>query len=142
MGEFEPKIIAFCCTWCAYAGADLAGVGRLQYPTNIKVIRVMCSGRIDPTFVLEAFRTGADGVLVAGCHIPSDCHYLTGNLRVQRRIAMVRNLLKQLGIESERLRLEWISASEGDKFAAVMKEMTEKIKELGPSPLTNGGEME
>ncbi|MFB0561023.1 MAG: hydrogenase iron-sulfur subunit [Candidatus Lokiarchaeia archaeon] len=141
MSEFEPKIIAFCCTWCAYAGADLAGVSRFQYPTNIKIVRVMCSGRIDPTFVLEAFRNGADGVLVAGCHIPSDCHYLSGNLRVHRRIVIVKNLLKQLGIETERLRLEWISASEGDKFAAVMKEMTGQIKELGPSPLKNGGEL-
>ncbi|MHA1207895.1 MAG: hydrogenase iron-sulfur subunit [Candidatus Freyarchaeota archaeon] len=141
MTEFEPRIVAFCCTWCAYAGADLAGVSRLQYPTNVKIVRVMCSGRIDPTFVLEAFRNGADGVLVAGCHIPSDCHYLSGNLRAQRRIAVVKNLLKQLGIEPERLRLEWVSASEGDRFAAIVKEMTEEIKELGPSPLRNGGEL-
>jgi F420-non-reducing hydrogenase iron-sulfur subunit len=141
MAEFEPKIIAFCCSWCSYAGADLAGVSRLQYPTNVEIIRVMCSGRIDPTFVLEAFKNGADGVLVAGCHIPSDCHYLSGNLRAQRRIAVTQNLLKQFGLEPERLRLEWVSASEGDKFAAVVKEMTEKIKELGPSPLKNGVEM-
>lgn len=138
--EFEPKIVAFCCSWCSYAGADLAGVSRFQYPTNVKIIRVMCSGRIDPTFVLEAFKSGADAVLVAGCHIPSDCHYLTGNLRTQRRIALTRNLLKQFGIEPERLRLEWISASEGDKFVAVVKEMTQKIKELGPSPLSGGGD--
>nr|MDO8080067.1 hydrogenase iron-sulfur subunit [Candidatus Freyarchaeota archaeon] len=141
MAEFEPKIVAFCCSWCSYAGADLAGVSRLQYPTNIQIIRVMCSGRIDPTFVLEAFKNGADGVLVAGCHIPSDCHYLSGNLRAQRRIAITKNLLKQFGLEPERLRLEWVSASEGDKFAAVVKEMTEKIKELGPSPLKDGVEM-
>ncbi len=141
MAEFEPKIVAFCCSWCSYAGADLAGVSRLQYPANIEIIRVMCSGRIDPTFVLEAFTNGADGVLVAGCHIPSDCHYLSGNLRAQRRIAMTINLLKQFGIEPERLRLEWVSASEGDKFASVVKEMTEKIKELGPSPLRDGGEV-
>jgi F420-non-reducing hydrogenase iron-sulfur subunit len=140
VAEFEPKIVAFCCSWCSYAGADLAGVSRFQYPTNVKIIRVMCSGRIDPTFVLEAFKNGADAVLVAGCHIPSDCHYLTGNLRAQRRIALTRNLLKQLGIEPERLRLEWISASEGDKFAAVVKEMTQKIKELGPSPLSSEGD--
>lgn len=141
MAEFEPQIVAFCCSWCSYAGADLAGVSRLQYPTNIKIIRVMCSGRIDPTFVLEAFKNGADGVLVAGCHIPADCHYLSGNLRAQRRIAITKNLLKQLGLEPERLRLEWISASEGDKFAALVKEMTEKIKELGPSPLKDGVDM-
>jgi F420-non-reducing hydrogenase iron-sulfur subunit len=141
VSEFEPKIIAFCCSWCSYAGADLAGVSRLQYPTNIEIIRVMCSGRIDPTFVLEAFKNGADGVLVAGCHIPSDCHYLSGNLRAQRRIAMTKILLEQLGLEPERLRLEWVSASEGDKFAAVVKEMTERIKELGPSPLKDGVEM-
>lgn len=141
MAEFEPKIIAFCCSWCSYAGADLAGVSRLQYPTNVEIIRVMCSGRIDPTFVLEAFKNGADGVLVAGCHIPSDCHYLSGNLRAQRRIAITKNLLKQFGLEPERLRLEWVSASEGDKFAAVVKEMTEKIKELGPSPLKDGVDM-
>ncbi|MEM3526182.1 MAG: hydrogenase iron-sulfur subunit [Candidatus Jordarchaeaceae archaeon] len=140
MVEFEPKIVAFCCSWCSYAGADLAGVSRLQYPPNIKIIRVMCSGRIDPTFILEAFKNGADGVLVAGCHIPADCHYLSGNLRAQRRIAITKNLLKQLGLEPERLRLEWVSASEGDKFAAIAKEMTEKIRELGPSPLKDGAE--
>jgi F420-non-reducing hydrogenase iron-sulfur subunit len=136
---FEPKIIGFLCNWCAYAGADLAGVSRIQYPSNIRIIRVMCSGRVDPAFVLEAFKDGADGVLVAGCHLPSDCHYVSGNFKAQRRVALLRRLLKQMGIEPERLRLEWISASEGDKFAKVVTEMVEEIKKLGPNPLKAGG---
>lgn len=139
MTEFEPKIIGFLCNWCAYAGADLAGVSRIQYPPNLRIIRVMCSGRVEPSFVLEAFRQGADGVLVAGCHLPSDCHYLTGNFKAQRRILMLKKLLEQIGIEPERLRLEWVSAAEGDKFAKVVKEMVTEIKKLGPSPLKNGG---
>lgn len=133
--QFEPKIIGFLCNWCSYAGADLAGVSRIQYPPNIRIIRVMCSGRIDPAFVLEAFKDGADGVLVAGCHLPSDCHYISGNFKAQRRIDLLRNVLKEFGIEPERLRLEWISASEGDKFAAVVKDMTEKVRNLGPNPV-------
>jgi len=139
--EFEPKIIGFLCNWCAYAGADLAGVSRIQYPPNIRIIRVMCSGRIEPSFILEAFKQGADGVLVAGCHLPSDCHYLAGNFKAQRRVLMLKELLKQLGIEPERLRLEWVSAAEGDRFARVIKEMTKEIKGLGPSPIKNGGEI-
>ncbi len=135
--EFEPKIIGFLCNWCSYAGADLAGVSRIQYPPNIRIIRVMCSGRIDPAFVLEAFKDGADGVLIAGCHLPSDCHYMSGNFKALRRITLLRNVLKDLGIEPERLRLEWVSASEGDKFATVVKTMVEDVKRLGPSPLRN-----
>jgi len=139
--EFEPKIIGFLCNWCAYAGADLAGVSRSQYPPNVRIIRVMCSGRIEPSFILEAFKRGADGVLVAGCHLPSDCHYLAGNFKAQRRVLMLKELLKQLGIEPERLRLEWVSAAEGDRFARVIKEMTKEIKELGPSPIKGEGDI-
>jgi F420-non-reducing hydrogenase iron-sulfur subunit len=130
---FEPKIIGFLCNWCAYAGADLAGVSRIQYPPNIRIIRVMCSGRIDPAFILEAFKDGADGVLVAGCHLPSDCHYISGNFKALRRINLTQKVLEGLGIEPERVRLEWISASEGDKFAAVVRDMVHQIKELGPN---------
>ena len=132
---FEPKIIGFLCNWCSYAGADLAGVSRIQYPPNIRIIRVMCSGRIDPIFVLEAFKDGADGVLIAGCHLPSDCHYINGNFKTLRRVNLLKKVIQQFGIESERLRLEWISASEGDKFATVVRDMVEQIKNLGLSPL-------
>jgi F420-non-reducing hydrogenase iron-sulfur subunit len=132
---FEPRIIGFLCNWCSYAGADLAGVSRIQYPPNIRIIRVMCSGRIDPTFILEAFKNGADAVLVAGCHLPSDCHYISGNFKALRRITLLKRLLQELGIEPQRLRLEWISASEGDKFAAVVRDMVEETKKLGPNPL-------
>jgi F420-non-reducing hydrogenase iron-sulfur subunit len=132
---FEPKIIGFLCNWCSYAGADLAGVSRIQYPPNIRIIRVMCSGRIDPAFVLEAFKDGADGVLVAGCHLPSDCHYISGNFKAMRRINLLKRVLKDFGIEPERLRLEWVSASEGDKWAAVVRSMVEDLKKLGPSPV-------
>ena len=137
--QFKPRIIGFLCNWCAYAGADLAGVSRIQYPPNIRVVRVMCSGRVDPVFILEAFKSGADGVLVAGCHLPSDCHYLSGNYKAQRRFLMLRRVLEQFGLEPERLRLEWVSASEGDRFAMVVKDMTEEIKKLGPSPLRARG---
>lgn len=133
--EFEPKIVGFLCNWCSYAGADLAGVSRIQYPPNIRIIRVMCSGRIEPAFVLEAFKDGADGVLIAGCHLPSDCHYLSGNFKALRRITLLRKVLQDFGIEPERVRLEWVSASEGDRFAAVVRDMVETIKKLGPSPL-------
>ena len=133
--EYEPKLVGFLCNWCSYAGADLAGVSRFQYPTNLRVIRVMCSGRVHPAHILEAFKDGADGVLVAGCHIPTDCHYISGNFKAQRRVAMVKKLMEQLGIEPERLRLEWISAAEGDKFAKTIREMTEDLKKLGPSPV-------
>ena len=136
--EFEPKIIGFLCNWCAYAGADLAGVSRIQYPPNIRIVRVMCSGRVDPSFILEALKDGADGVLVAGCHLPSDCHYISGNFKALRRIKLLKSVLEQFGIEPERVRLEWISASEGDKFAAVVKDMVEQIKKLGPNPSKGG----
>ena len=139
MTEFEPKIVGFLCNWCAYAGADLAGVSRIQYPPNVRIVRVMCSGRVHPVFILEAFRSGADGVLVAGCHLPSDCHYISGNFKAHRRVMMLKKLLPQFGIEPERLRIEWVSASEGDRFATVIKDMTEEIKKLGPSPLRAGG---
>ncbi|HKZ94738.1 MAG TPA: hydrogenase iron-sulfur subunit [Candidatus Bathyarchaeia archaeon] len=136
---FEPKIIGFLCVWCAYAGADLAGVSRIQYPPNVRIVRLMCSGRIDPAFVFEAFKDGADGVLVAGCHVPSDCHYLSGNFKALRRVFLTKKVLEQFGIEPERLRVEWVSASEGDKFAMVIKQMVEEIRKLGPNPLKNGG---
>jgi F420-non-reducing hydrogenase iron-sulfur subunit len=136
--DFEPKIIGFLCNWCAYAGADLAGVSRIQYPPNIRIIRVMCSGRVDPAFILEALKDGADGVLIAGCHLPSDCHYISGNFKALRRITLLKKVLQQLGIEPERVRLEWISASEGDKFATVVKDMVEEIRKLGPNPLKGG----
>ncbi len=129
--NFEPTIIVFACNWCSYAGADLAGVSRLPYPSNIRIVRVMCSGRVDPAFVLKAFLKGADGVIVAGCH-PGDCHYLEGNLRAKERIEKMVEALKLLSWEIERFQLEWISASEGKRFAHIMTEFTQKIKELGP----------
>lgn len=136
--EFTPKIVGFLCNWCSYAGADLAGVSRIQYPPTIRIVRVMCSGRIHPIFILEAFKNGADGVLVAGCH-DGDCHYLSGNYKAQNRVSLLKKVLEQFGLEPERLRLEWVSASEGDRFATVVKDMTEEIKKLGPSPLKAGG---
>jgi F420-non-reducing hydrogenase iron-sulfur subunit len=132
MTEFEPKIIGFLCNWCSYAGADLAGVSRIQYPTNIRIVRVMCSGRIDPTIPLEVLMMGADGVIVLGCH-PGDCHYVEGNLYEERKIIMLKKLIALTGLEPERLRLEWVSASEGQRFAKVVTEFTNQIKELGPS---------
>jgi F420-non-reducing hydrogenase iron-sulfur subunit len=132
MDNFEPKIVAFCCNWCSYAGADLAGTSRMQYAPNIRVIRVMCSGMVNPLFVLKALSIGADGVLVLGCH-PGDCHYIEGNYKTMRRIPLLKKMLKQLGIEEERVRLEWVSASEGAKFAEVTNSFTQSIKNLGPS---------
>ena len=137
--EFEPKMIGFLCNWCAYAGADLAGVSRILYPPNIRIVRVMCSGRVDPSFILEALKDGADGVLVAGCHLPSDCHYISGNFKAQRRVTLLKKVLQDFGIEPERLRLEWVSASEGDRFAVIVRDMVEQIKKLGPNPLKMGG---
>lgn len=128
---FEPKIIGFLCNWCSYAGADGAGTARMEFAPNIRVIRVMCSGRVDPTFVLKAFREGADGVLVAGCH-PGDCHYSEGNYKTLRRMPLLSNLLSQFGIEPARFRWEWISAAEASKWAAVANDMTESIRQLGP----------
>lgn len=136
--EFKPKIVGFLCNWCSYAGADLAGVSRIQYPPTLRIVRVMCSGRIHPIFILEAFKNGADGVLVAGCH-DGDCHYLSGNYKAQNRVSLLKEVLEQFGLEPERLRLEWVSASEGDRFATVIRDMTEEIKKLGPSPLKAGG---
>ncbi len=129
--SFEPKIVGFLCNWCSYAGADLAGTSRIKYPPNVRVVRVMCSGRVEPAFVLKAFACGADGVLICGCH-PGDCHYMEGNYKAARRIPLLKEMLKQFGIEEERVRLEWVSASEGDRFAAIVKDMTAKIRELGP----------
>jgi len=134
MEEFEPKIIAFLCKWCTYAGADLAGVSRLKFSPNAVPIRVMCSGRVDPSFILDAFAKGADGVLVGGCH-PGDCHYAQGNYKTLRRVKLLKMMLKDMGLEEERLRLEWISASEGNKFRNVVNDMVIKLKEIGPSPL-------
>ena len=128
---FEPTIIVFACNWCSYAGADLAGVSRLKYPTDIRIVRLLCSGRVDPAFIMKAFLKGADGVLVAGCH-KGDCHYLEGNLSAEVRIKNTSEAFDILGWETDRLRLEWISASEGKRFAQVMTEFTEQIKELGP----------
>jgi len=137
--NFEPKIVGFLCNWCAYAGADLAGVSRIQYPPNIRIIRVMCSGRVDPLFILEAFKDGADGVLVAGCHLPSDCHYINGNYKAKARVMLLKKVLEDFGIEPERLRLEWVSASEGDRFASVVRDMVEQLKKLGPSLIRKDG---
>jgi F420-non-reducing hydrogenase iron-sulfur subunit len=134
MDNFEPKIIAFCCNWCSYAGADLAGTSRIQYPSAIRIIRVMCSGRVSPFFILKSLSVGADGVLVLGCH-PGDCHYIEGNYKTMRRFPLLKKLLNQLGIEEERVRLEWVSASEGAKFAEVTRNFTQAIKNLGPSSL-------
>jgi len=132
--EFEPKILAFCCNWCSYAGADLAGVSRMQYPPNVRIIRVMCSGRVSPELVVKALRSGADGVVVLGCHI-GDCHYISGNHRTKKRMAILRGLLSYMGVDPRRVRLEWVSASEGDRFARVVTEVTREIKELGPNRL-------
>jgi F420-non-reducing hydrogenase iron-sulfur subunit len=131
---FEPRIVGFLCNWCSYTGADLAGTSRIQYQPNVRVIRVMCSARVDPTFILQALARGADGVLICGCH-PGDCHYLEGNYKALRRFRMLRRLLHDLGVEEERVRLEWVSASEGKRFAEVVDDMTEKIRELGPCTL-------
>ncbi|UCE91896.1 MAG: hydrogenase iron-sulfur subunit [Methanobacteriota archaeon] len=132
--EFQPDIVAFCCNWCSYAGADLAGVSRMQYPPNARIIRVMCSGRVEPYFVLRALELGADGVLVAGCHI-GDCHYISGNVEAEKRMKATQDLLDVVGIGRERMRLEWISASEGQKFASTMKEFTDSIRKLGRNPM-------
>jgi len=137
--KFEPRIVGFLCNWCSYSGADLAGTSRFKYPPNVDIIRVMCSGRVDPQFVIKAFEKGADGVLVCGCH-PGDCHYAEGNYKAGRRIPLLKKMLSQLGIEEDRLRLEWVSASEGERFAAVVSDMTEKVRKLGPLNRNGGGE--
>jgi F420-non-reducing hydrogenase iron-sulfur subunit len=131
--NFEPLIIGFCCNWCSYAGADLAGVSRIQYPTSLRIIRVMCSGMIHPNLVVDALNHGADGILLCGCH-PGDCHYQEGNLRAEKRAEAIKLMLEDFGIEPERFRLEWVSASEGPKFAQVVKEFTEQVRNLGANP--------
>lgn len=128
---WEPRIVAFFCNWCTYTAADLAGVSRMRHAPNIRIIRVMCSGRVDPQFILDAFAKGADGVLIGGCHI-GDCHYVEGNYKALRRVHLLRRILKGMGIEEDRFRLEWISASEGEKVATVVNDMVEKVRALGP----------
>jgi len=134
--EFNPRIVGFLCNWCAYSGADLAGVSRLKTSPNIRIIRTMCSGRVDPSFILRAFQLGADGVIVAGCHF-GDCHYIEGNFKTMRRIEMLKMILPQFGIHPDRLRLEWISAAESEKYAKVSFEFTEQIRKLGPLKLNS-----
>jgi F420-non-reducing hydrogenase iron-sulfur subunit len=134
MGEFEPKIVGFFCNWCSYRGADLAGTSRMKYPANFRVIRVMCSGSVDEKLILKAFTAGADGVLVSGCH-PGDCHYKKGNLSARRRFTGLSPFLEAVGISKDRLRLEWISASEAPKIAETVTSFTQAIKELGPNPM-------
>ena len=131
MSDFQPKIVGFLCNWCSYAGADLAGVSRMRMAPNVRPIRGMCSGRVDPTFILKAFASGADGVLIGGCH-PGDCHYAEGNYKTMRRTIFLKRVLQEQGIDSRRLRLEWISASEGEKYARVVDEFVQTIKQLGP----------
>ena len=128
---YEPKIVVFCCNWCSYAGADLAGTTRIQYPPNVRIIRVMCSGRVDPAFVLKAFALGADGVIVAGCH-PADCHYINGNEKTAMRGDFLESFLDEAGIEPQRFRIEWIAGSEGRKFAETIKKMVTDLERLGP----------
>ncbi|MDK2896230.1 MAG: F420-non-reducing hydrogenase iron-sulfur subunit [Candidatus Atribacteria bacterium] len=130
--DWEPKIVAFLCHWCSYAGADLAGISRIQYPPNIRVIRVPCSGAVNPLYILKALREGADGVLVSGCH-PGDCHYLSGNYFARRKFFVLHQLLQWLGIEENRVQFSWVSASEGQKFSQVVEETVEKVKKLGPA---------
>lgn len=129
--SFEPTILGILCNWCSYAGADLAGTSRTKYAPNVRIVRVMCSGRVDPSFVLKAFQVGADGVLVCGCH-PGDCHYAEGNYKAARRMALLKKMVKQFGIEEERVRLEWVSAAEGGRFASIVNEMTQQMRDLGP----------
>lgn len=131
MTNFEPKIVAFLCNWCSYRGADLAGTSRIKCAANVRAIRVMCSGRVEPAFILRAFELGADGVLVLGCH-PGDCHYAEGNFKALRRMELLKRVLAQLGIEEDRFRLDWVSASEGDRFSHVVNDITEKVRSLGP----------
>jgi len=129
---WEPTVVAFLCNWCSYAGADLAGVSRIQYPHNIRIIRVPCSGRINPAFLLRALQNGADGVLVSGCH-PGDCHYISGNLAARRKFALFKELLQYAGIEPERVQFTWVSASEGGRFAAIVEKVVEQVRKLGPN---------
>ncbi|HOO91383.1 MAG TPA: hydrogenase iron-sulfur subunit [Syntrophales bacterium] len=130
--NWEPKIVAFVCNWCTYAGADLAGISRLQYPPNVRLIRLPCSGRVNPFYVIKALQEGTDGVLVSGCH-PGECHYISGNLSARRKFAMLKNFLSYVGVEPDRTIFTWVSASEGEKFSKVIKGVTEKVKALGPA---------
>jgi F420-non-reducing hydrogenase iron-sulfur subunit len=132
MEDWQPKILAILCNWCSYAGADLAGVSRIQYPPTIRVVRVPCSGRVDPLFIMKSLQTGFDGVLVSGCH-PGDCHYLSGNYVARRRFAVLKPLLEFMGIEPDRVQFSWISAGEGERFAQVMTKVTNDVKKLGPA---------
>lgn len=136
--EFKPLIVAFCCNWCSYAGADLAGTSRLNYPANVKIIRVPCSCRVNTNFIIRAFQKGADGVVIAGCH-PGDCHYSTGNYYTRRRFSIFINLLEYLGIEKERFKIDWISVAEANKFATVMNEVLENVYKLGPNKKLKDG---
>lgn len=134
MAEFEPNILAFVCNWCTYTAADLAGTSRMQYPPNIKIIRLMCSGAVDPIFVMKPLLEGVDGILIGGCH-PGDCHYGSGNYKARRRMLILKTILESTGFDSKRIKLRWISASEGKMFANIVTEMVDELKELGPSPL-------
>jgi len=140
MSDFEPKIIGFLCNWCSYAGADLTGVSRIQYPTNLRIIRVMCSGRVDPPLPLRFLAEGADGVMITGCHI-GDCHYIDGNLYAKRKFSLLRRLVEKAGLEPDRVMLEWVSASEGQKFADVVTGFIDRIKKLGPTPAAENPEI-
>jgi len=146
--NFEPRIVGFLCNWCSYTGADLAGTSRMKSAPNLRIIRLMCTGRVDPSFILRAFQLGADGILVAGCH-PGDCHYQEGNFKALRRVLLLKRILREFGIDERRLRLEWISAAEGEKFAKVSTDFTEELRALGPLrletsvlPQSLGGELE
>lgn len=134
MSEFEPNIIAFVCNWCTYAAADLAGTSRTQYPPNVKIIRLMCSGAVDPIFIMKPLLEGVDGVLIGGCH-PGDCHYVSGNYKARRRIMILKTILENMGFEPNRVWLRWISASEGKRFAAIITDMVAELKKIGPNPL-------
>jgi F420-non-reducing hydrogenase iron-sulfur subunit len=137
--EFQPRILTFACNWCSYAGADLAGISRKQYPPNIRIIRVMCSGRVEPIFIFKAFENGADGVLITGCHL-GDCHYKSGNEKAKIMVEKTKEMVSTLGIGGDRLHLEWISASEGQKFAETITDFTNKINALGPNPMYSSAE--
>jgi F420-non-reducing hydrogenase iron-sulfur subunit len=146
--NFEPRIVGFLCNWCSYTGADLAGTSRMKSAPNLRIIRLMCSGRVDPSFILRAFQLGADGILVLGCH-PGDCHYQEGNFKALRRVLLLKRILREFGVDERRLRLEWVSAAEGEKFAKVSTEFTEELRALGPLrletsvlPQSLGGELE
>ncbi|MFZ7103637.1 MAG: hydrogenase iron-sulfur subunit [Peptococcaceae bacterium] len=139
--KFEPKILGIFCNWCSYAGADLAGTSRLKYPANIRIVRVMCSGRVEPSLILKAFQQGADGVLVSGCH-PGDCHYVDGNIKTLRRTPLISKLLTQIGIEPERFKQVWVSASEGEKFGKIVEQMVEDIRKVGPYQKKTGDELD